>query len=245
MKSTMATQTEAKRRDKPTSLKRKPVGAVRLGAYERLKQAILSQEYRPGQLIGISELARDLGISRTPIREALSVLERDFLVTLIDMRGAQIRPLTVEEIVQLNHVREVIDGLAARLAATLMSDAAIDDFEKQFNALLQDAEFPDPEKQALLSSQLHSAITAACGNAYVQSQWAHLNTAFDRVKRHGWSFWMRSGEKGELSMRRFQEHLEILRALKLRDPQRCEDAARVHISNSSADLLKYLRPPFR
>jgi DNA-binding GntR family transcriptional regulator len=167
---------------------------VRQDAYERLKKAIVTQEYRPGAIVSISELARDLRISRTPIREALNALERDFLVQVVDMRGVLIRPLSVDEIVQLNQMREVIDGLAARL--------------------------------------------------YVQSQWAHLNTAFMRVKDRSWDVWRRSSEQKEVSGRRLKEHLSILAALKSRNPAKAEAAAREHVANGAIDMFKYMHAPY-
>lgn len=223
--------------------KRSTVSVVRQDAYERLKTAIINYEYKPGEFVGISELARHLGVSRTPIREALSVLERDFLVKLVDMRGVWICTLTVDEIVQLNQMREVIDGLAARLSAETMPNEVINDLEQKFRALIADSDFPDPAKQSDVSDELHSAITSYCGNTYVQSQWAHLNNAFLRVKRLGWDVWSRCIDRKEVSQRRLDEHLAILAALRQRSPEEAEKAARHHISTATSDLLKYMRVP--
>src|SRR3546814_9335908 len=74
----------------PTIMKSR-FGAVRADTYERLKKEIIDGRYSPGMLVQISEFARDLGVSRTPVRQALSSLERDFLVDLMDGRGAVIR----------------------------------------------------------------------------------------------------------------------------------------------------------
>lgn len=224
-------------------VRRSTVSNVRQDAYERLKTAIINQEYKPGEFVGISELARHLGVSRTPIREALSVLERDFLVKLVDMRGVWICTLTVDEIVQLNQMREVIDGLAARLAADTMPDEVISALEQKFKALIADTDYPDPDRQSDASDELHSAITSYCGNTYVQSQWAHLNNAFLRVKRLGWDVWRRCIDRKEVSQRRLDEHLAILAALSQRSPEGAEKAARHHISTATSDLLKYMRAP--
>lgn len=217
---------------------------VRQDAYERLKNAIVNQEYRPGEIVSISELARDLGISRTPIREALNALERDFLVQMVDMRGVLIRPLSVDEIVQLNQMREVIDGLAARLAANLIPDKVIDDFMNRFKALERAKDGPDSDLHSQLSDELHRAITAASGNFYVQSQWAHLNTAFMRVKDRSWDVWRRSSDQKEVSRRRLKEHLSILAALKARNPAKAEAAAREHVARAAIDMFKYMHAPY-
>jgi len=226
-------------------MKRTGSGGIREDAYERLKEAIINQKYRPGEIVGISEIARDLGVSRTPVREALSRLERDFLVTLLDGRGAIIRPLSIEEILHLNQVREIMDGLAARLAANLMPDEMISDFQKKFKSLLHDGETHDYNRHIQLSDELHRAITEVCGNHFAQSQWYHLNTAFLRLKRRGWEVWLNSAEKKEIALKRLSEHLEILEALQMRDPQRAETAARFHIRNATEDLLGYMRTPYK
>jgi DNA-binding GntR family transcriptional regulator len=226
-------------------LKRNGPGAIREDAYERLKREIISHRYQPGEIVGISELSRDLGVSRTPVREALSRLERDFLVTLIDGRGAVIRPLTIEEIISLNQVREMMDGLAAKLAANRMPDEQIAEFLEKFKSLLRDGHVLDHTKHMQLSDDLHRAITEICGNHFVQSIWNHLNTAFLRLKRHGWQVWLNSAEKQEIARARLNEHLEILQALQLRNPERAETAARQHIRSATEDLLRYMRTPYK
>lgn len=215
---------------------------VRADTYARLKHAIVHHEYAPGAIVGISELARQLGVSRTPVREALNILERDFLVKLVDMRGAMILPLSFDEVLQLNQMREVIDGLAARLAATAMHDEQIDEFIARFAALAAQPGGGDTEEHARLSDELHAAITKASGNRYVQSEWAHLQTAFQRARKQGWGVWNRSVQKQEIAGKRLDEHMKILDALRKRDPDAAEAAAREHIAKATADLIRLGRP---
>lgn len=226
------------------ALRKTGSGIIRDDTYERLREAIISQKYRPGDIVGISELARDLGVSRTPVREALSRLERDFLVTLVDGRGAVIRPLTIDEILNLNQVREIMDGLAARLAASLMPDHMIAELQAKFHRVMKDGEIVDISGHMQLSDELHRTITEICGNNFVQEQWGNLNIAFLRLKRRGWEVWLNSAEKKEITLKRYNEHLEILDALMNRDAQRAEEAARAHIRNATEDLLRFMRKPF-
>lgn len=220
-------------------------GSVRADTYERLKKEIINGRYSPGELVQISEFARDLGISRTPVREALSSLERDFLVNLMDGRGAVIRPLNIDEIKNISQVREIVDGLAARLAAKLMPGDLISDFRTKFESMLDDPEKAESDYHSQLSLNLHRAITDHCGNWVVQAQWKHLNTAFIRLKQKGWGVWRDSEERRDISMRRLNEHLEILGALQDRNPAHAEDAARKHICWATADLLKIMESPYK
>lgn len=215
-------------------------GAVRSDTYERLKEAIIMGEYAPGQLIQISEFARDLGVSRTPVREALSILERDFLVDLLDGRGAIIRPINSDEVRNINQLREIIDGLAARLSAKRMPKALILYFRAKFEPMLDNPELAETELHSQLSHSLHKAISDNCGNWVVQAQWQHLNIAFSRIKRKGWQIWRDSDERRDIAVRRLHEHLEIIDALENRDSERAEQAARLHIAKATEDALKYL-----
>lgn len=220
-------------------------GAVRMDTYERLKKAIVKGKYAPGELVQISEFARDLGVSRTPVREALSAIERDFLVDLIDGRGAIIRPLNIDEVRNINQLREIVDGLAARLSAKLMPGNLIAELKEKFNSMLDNPELAESEFHSQLSHKLHKSITDSCGNWVVQAQWRHLDTAFSRLKQKGWEVWRNSGEKREISLRRLNEHLEILDALEKRDPERAEQAARMHIVRATEDFLKLMNSPYQ
>ncbi|MAL77871.1 MAG: hypothetical protein CMN55_01975 [Sneathiella sp.] len=220
-------------------------GAVRSDTYERLKKAIIKGKYAPGELVQISEFARDLGVSRTPVREALSTLERDFLVDLIDGRGAIIRPINIDEIRNINQLREIVDGLAARLSAKLMPNGVIQDLRSRFEPMLSNPEMAETEIHSQLSHKLHKAITDSCGNWVVQAQWRHLDIAFSRIKLKGWEIWRDSAEKREISMRRLHEHMEIIDALEKRDPERAEIAARNHIVRATEDVLKFMVNPYQ
>lgn len=220
-------------------------GAVRMDTYERLKKAIITGKYAPGELVQISEFARDLGVSRTPVREALSAIERDFLVDLIDGRGAIIRPLNIDEVRNINQLREIVDGLAARLSAKLMPGNLIAELKEKFESMLDNPEMAESEVHSQLSHELHKTITDSCGNWVVQAQWRHLDTAFLRLKQKGWEVWRNSEEKREISLRRLNEHLEILDALEKRDPERAEQAARTHIVRATEDFLKFMNSPYQ
>lgn len=85
--------------------------------YEKIRDAILGGQYSPGQRLVAEELARILGVSRMPVREALHRLESTGLVDSTPHRGTVVSELSEEEIVEIYHIRAVLEGLAARLAA--------------------------------------------------------------------------------------------------------------------------------
>lgn len=220
------------------SVMKKKSETVRTSTYESLKGEIIDGSYSPGELVRISEFARDLGVSRTPVRDALYALERDFLVDMLDGHGAVIRPLNNDEIQNINQLREIIDGLAARLSAKLMPDETIANLRAKFEKMMEEEGGAESELHSVLSQELHRTITDHCGNWVVQAQWKHLNTAFMRLKQMGWKYWLGSDERRSLSLSRLHEHLEILDALQSRDAARAEEAARYHVSRATNDLMK-------
>jgi DNA-binding GntR family transcriptional regulator len=109
-----------------------PGRSLRMVAYQALKQQIQNLELEPGRVTSDSELARRLGMSRTPVREAVALLERDFLVTRIPNQGVLIRELSTDEIIHILNMREALDGMAARLAVARIEEAALDRLQAAF-----------------------------------------------------------------------------------------------------------------
>lgn len=209
---------------------------LRLVVYRRLRDEIVDLKYRPGETIAISEIARRMNVSRTPVREALNLLERDHLVRIMGQQGVLILEITIDEMIHILHLREVIDGLAARLAVNYMDDETLERFRHRFNALLALPK-PDPDGQALLSRELHHSIAANSRNPYLLAEYHSLETAFARTNRQGWQVWKQSSRRDDVNRHRLAEHLAILEALSARDPESAERAARRHIVNSLHDLL--------
>ncbi len=97
----------------PVSLKDK--------AYHAIKAAILSLKLKPGDPLVESDLAQQLGISKTPVRDALLELEREGFVTKVPFKGTYVTEITLKDVREVFQVRAVLEGLAARLAAPLFS----------------------------------------------------------------------------------------------------------------------------
>ncbi|MBS0222746.1 MAG: GntR family transcriptional regulator [Proteobacteria bacterium] len=214
--------------------------ALRTVAYEALRQQIQALDLEPGFVTSDSELARRLGMSRTPVREALTLLERDFLVTRIPNHGVRIREITTDEIVHILNMREALDGMAAHLAATRIDDKVLDHFQRAFEeAAAQDGGI-QPKQHARLSQELHSTIIVATGNPFLQSTSQTLRGIFERSRQHGWRTWNRTADARSISDNRYAEHLAIIAALRRRDPEAAEAAARVHVTNGLRDILKAL-----
>lgn len=189
-------------------------------AYAAIKERILSASLPPHDPISESELALDLGVSRTPVREALAALEKDGLVKIIPGKGAFVAGFSLAELEDTFAVREVIEGLAARMAALRLDAGELTDLEAVFQSAGAGQDGAAAVRAA--AEELHRLIVVRCGNARVQRLIAQMNDDVRRVR-------VRSTMVTGRTQRSVEEHLRIIQTLKDRDPAAAEEAMRMHI----------------
>jgi DNA-binding GntR family transcriptional regulator len=223
--------------DDPTALQNAGRQPMREEAYDRLKDAIQRLELEPGSVMSDSELARRLGMSRTPVREALALLEKDLLVARVPNRGVVIRSLTIDEVIHVMQMREALDGMAARLAAAHISLEVLDDLKRDFEEMMRTSATSSDQHSAL-SKRLHIEIMRAAGNPFLESASNSLMSSFERTRQHSWRIWNAARDSERIAKRRYDEHMEIIEALRQRDPRRAEKAARKHVMTGLQDILK-------
>lgn len=198
-------------------------------ATEALREAIVSGRLRPGARLVQERLADELGISRTPLREALRRLEQQGLVTMIGTRGLAVTDPSSEAMLDTYDVREVLDGLAARLAAERMAPGEIAELQAIHRDGREHIECWSPDGWLAANAAFHRAIRAS----------AH-SPALDRAMPFGRT----SGQllfpgvflHQERARTAFEEHAVILAAIVARDVDAAEAAARAHIARVRAAL---------
>jgi len=187
-------------------------------AYIKIKKMISDYRFSPGSRINVEQLARDLGTSRTPIWEAVRRLEQEGLAKNIPNRGVFLVKLTREAAIELYSVREVLEGMAARLAVQGISDKALEKMER----LVREQEKLVAEEDLVAYSksdfEFHACIYAACGNAI-------LREMLENIKEKARPFEMHITP---ILTELFNDHQTIVRALHLRDPLLAEVAFREH-----------------
>jgi len=147
---------------------------------DHLRRMIIRGELEPGQKVPIQALAETLGVSVTPLREALKVLAEDQLVELLPNRGARVLPYTVEESRALFEVIANLEGLAAELAATRISAADLAGIEGLHARMRLHFAAREKEPYFELNSQIHQAVMQAAANAVLTSAHAKLNVRATR-----------------------------------------------------------------
>lgn len=188
--------------------------------YRAILEALRNGELKAGDRVREQDLAERLGVSRTPVREALGRLLGKGLLTSIGGRGLVVRSLAAGEVVDLYIMREIIEGAAARLAAQHASApeiAALADIHARFLAHLDDEAL-----MAGLNRQFHDAIHRAARNPYLDVASGELQ---DTIALLGATTFSVEGRPDSAA----REHAEILAAIEARDADRAEQLARAHI----------------
>ena len=202
-------------------------------ATQALRDAILNGRLPSGTRLRQTELASRLAISRTPIREALGRLQQEGLVEILPAAGVRVAVLDLAEAAELYDVREVLDGLAARLAARRGEATALGPLEKALARMVRGLERGESNHWFAAHVAFHDAIVRAAGNSRLQAMSSIVRLSI----RHFHPLLLRTRNRLSDALR---EHRAIFEAIAARDEARAERAARAHIANAKEIVLKVL-----
>lgn len=202
-------------------------------AYEQLRARILNGEIRPGERLREVELAEDLGLSRTPVREAIRRLEQDGIVEHAAHKGAVVRLLDQSSITELYTIREVLEGTAARLAAQHASETEIEALEEVLATQPPESDDLDAAEASRRNAIFHGAIGQAAHNRFLLSAMDGIASALTLLGPTTLAM------KGRIDAAR-TEHQAILSAIAARDADAAEDAARAHIRSAHRARLRLI-----
>jgi DNA-binding GntR family transcriptional regulator len=156
-------------------------GNKRERVYQALKQKIVQVELAPGKPIIEAEIAEQLGVSTTPIREALRQLEHDGLVYSVPARGCMVTHITAQEIHDVFQIREIIETGAAKRAALGRENPGIVQYREEYRRLLPEIEATgDCADHKVASEEIHQLIIQSLGNSVLISIY---NSLLDRIVR--------------------------------------------------------------
>ena len=199
--------------------------------YSILKDMIMERKLLPGQKIPQEKLARDLGISRTPLIGALKFLEQDKLVESVPRRGFFVRLFSKEEMVYIFELREVLEGLAARRAAAKVSDSQIIELNSFFKHFADQKNISDVKEYAREDRRFHSFVIDVGAKEFLKSILQTTNIiSFSYQVLHTEGLVRPPNET-------IQEHLAVIAAIKVRDSEAAEELMRQHFKKS----LTYLK----
>lgn len=198
-------------------------------AYQEIKHKIVALELKPGEVINEAELKRELGLGRTPIREALQRLALEKLVVIVPRRGMFVTEIGLEDLQRLFEVRVELEGLAARLAARRGREEHWRRMEKVLSQLDKNVEDTDNEILITIDGKCHDIMYEAADNAFLQDI---LSTMYAlSLRLWYYSLGRIGGMYGAV-----REHQRILEALQARDGDRAARLLEEHISSFQKEI---------
>jgi DNA-binding GntR family transcriptional regulator len=195
---------------------------------DRLLQDILSGRYPPHSRIVETAVARELGTSQAPVREALRGLEALGVVEIAPFRGARVRRPTAKELLEAYAVRFELESLGARLAVPQMTDADLEELEAYGREMQRAAVLQDRHAVAMADAEFHARIIEITHNATLERVWRSLEP-FSRT----YITLLAPGADAQWTA---NLHLGILVALRERDPDQVVAALRRHFDEAGAKL---------
>ncbi|MFA5027334.1 MAG: GntR family transcriptional regulator [Candidatus Methylomirabilota bacterium] len=206
-------------------------------AYSQLKQMILYHKLSPGQRLQGRDLAEELGVSRTPVREALNRLENDGLVVSLEGKGQFVQRIDAGEVERLYDLRELLETYATCLAIQHATPQDVEDLTRMLSAIEALGESPEGRGEGIrLGIQFHERIAHASGNPFLHETLVRL---LDRQLFYIWTEgWLETPAEREATKR---EHRAYLAALRDRSLPKARKVARTHVRRFKHRLLETLK----
>lgn len=201
--------------------------------FETIRNAIISGDLKPGERVMEVQMAESLGVSRTPVREAIRKLELEGLVIMLPRKGAYVADLSVKDLTEVLEIRASLEGLAAGLASIRIDEAEIEELEVYALKFHKAIEEEDVDTLILRDLEFHDAIFKASRNERL----IQLNNNLrEQVQRFREIYHKKVNKSKETS----KEHYSIVEAISNRDVDKAEKLARTHIENAEKYILKMM-----
>ena len=196
---------------------------------DHVRDGIAEGRYLPGERLVEGSIAEELAISRTPIREAMRILEAEGLIVMEPWKGITVATLSHKQVSNFYAYRELIEGIAAEMAAEVVTD---EDLERLDESLIQLEQGVDQSGSELnnINEQFHQMIFDIVGNRFLKQAEEVINTAKILI----WKPIFRNQDRWELAQK---EHRKIFNALRIRDPNKAKAAAQEHVRNSGLNRV--------
>jgi DNA-binding GntR family transcriptional regulator len=195
-----------------------------------LRQAILDGYFEPGERLVQEAIAEDLGVSRTPLREAITALESEGLLQSKPHRGVFVAKVSKKDIREVFALRALLEAEVARQAASTIPDAVLNDLETRLKAAQQAYEDGDHVAQFEADRYFHETLREFIENSLLREVLDGVNNRISIVRRFAQT------KPGSHVDKFAEEHLAILEALQQRDSERAARLMQSHLKNSGQRL---------
>ena len=201
--------------------------------FNTLREAILKGELKPGERLMELQLAAKLGVSRTPIREAIRMLEQEGLAVTIPRKGAEVARMTEKDMEDVLQIRDALDELAASIACEQISEEELAELRHTMHEFEESTKTGDVKRIAEADVRFHDIIYHATRNVKLENM---LNNLREQMYRYRLEY-----VKDEANYKRLiAEHRVIYEAIRDRDRQTGAEAIKNHIDNQEKAVIRMI-----
>lgn len=205
--------------------------SLRVKVFRQIRQDILSGKYNRGEELTEAGLGTALGVSRTPVREALRQLELEGLVELVPNKGAYVKGISAQDIRDIYEIRSRLEGLCARWAAKNITQEQLDEMEEILYLTEYHVRKEHYEQLSELDGRFHELLYEASHSRIMAHELSGFHQYVQLARKQ-------SLKNSSRSLRSNEEHMRILEALKAHDEDMAEKLATEHILNTIDNLSK-------
>lgn len=202
--------------------------------YQQIKTLILSNQIMPGQKLYHQELSDRLGVSRTPVREALTRLVEEGYVSFLPNRGFTCREIGLAEAIELYELREALEAFAVEKAVERLTQPALDSLRRRIEQYGADLQRPFTRERLRVDQGIHLEIARLAGNETLAQM---LERVFERIVLKRRTDGLYDPARGLIA---HEEHVRLLLAIEQRDAGRAVDLIRAHIQEGKKNVLSDL-----
>ena len=216
---------------KLTPIKFDDMGHIRDSVFSTLRNAILDGKLKPEERLVERDIAEQLGISRTPVREAIRKLELERLVTHIPRKGVVVTGFSKSDVLEIMAIRKVLEGLICCIAATKIKEKDLDRLETTLKQIQVEYDKGNQKKVNQLNDRFHEIIYRSAESPRL---YEFHNTMREYINKFAHVAYTKPGRTEEALI----EHNNIVRALRNRDSQEAEEAGKIHVEKSSEAYME-------
>lgn len=203
--------------------------SLRGRVFNRLREDILAGNYEEKEELKEAAISKELGVSRTPVREALRQLELEGLVTIIPNKGAYVNGITAKDIYEIYVIRSYLEGLCAKWACENITKEQLEELEEIVYLSKFHIEKEHWDQIFELDNRFHLLLYEACGSKVLEHILSDYHHYVERVRKNTLSSQERARKASD-------EHSAILEALKQKDEETADRLANEHIVQSLANI---------
>ena len=205
--------------------------SLRGRVFNKLREDILSGKYQDHEELKEVAIGEELGVSRTPVREAFRQLELEGLIQIVPNKGAYVTGITAKDVKDIYMIRSSLEGMCARLATENITEEQLEELEENVYLASFHASKGHMEQMTELDNRFHHILYEACDSKMLEKLLQDFHQYAMRIRKKTLS----TKERGIASN---EEHRQIMEAIKAKNPDEAQRLANMHMNNAYDNMVK-------